>query len=113
MKKEFKIGDEVVSLSNTASNNSQVRVEGKKYIVLDIMYCQNCGVQAINIGGVAKFRNVKCECEDIQDSRGKSWTNSTNFSKVNNIENEMLYAVKIEDYEVAASLRDVIKLMNS
>jgi hypothetical protein len=38
MKKEFKIGDEVVSLSNTPNANCQIRVEGKKYVVLDTMY---------------------------------------------------------------------------
>ena len=113
MKIEFKVGDEVVSLSNTANTKSQLRFEGKKYIVLDVMYCPKCGLQCINIGGVAKYRQVKCECGDIQDSRGKSWTNSSNFSEVNHIEKEMLDAVKIENYEEAAFLRDIIKEMNA
>ena len=113
MKKEFNIGDEVVSLSNTTNSNSQLRIEGKKYIVMDAMYCPTCGAQCINIGGVAKYRQVKCGCGDVQDSRGKSWTNSTEFSKVNHIEKEMLDAVKIENYEEAAVLRDIMKVMNA
>lgn len=113
MRKDFKIGDEVVALNVSESPKAQVRVIGKKYIVQDVMYCPSCGEQCINIGGVARFNSVKCECGEIQDSRGKSWTNSICFSKSNMIEREMSDAAKIEDYEQAAILRDVIKSMNA
>jgi protein-arginine kinase activator protein McsA len=113
MKKVFNIGDKVVSLSNTANSNSQIRVEGKKYIVKDIMFCPKCGMQCINIGEVAKFKQVRCECGEFQDSRNKAWTNSINFSDVDHIEKELNESVKVEDYENVAFLRDIMIKMNT
>lgn len=113
MKLEFNINDEVVALTESTASKTQPRVKGKKYIVQDVMYCSNCGEQCINIGVPATFKKLKCECGEIQDSKGKSWTSSIHFSNVNNIEKEMFNAAKKEDYNRAIVLRDVIKIMNS
>jgi len=113
MKQEFKIGDNVVALTEPESSKNQTRKIGKKYIVRDIMYCSRCGEQSINIGVSSNFKYVKCDCGEIQDNKGKSWTLSSCFIKIDTIENEMYNAVKKEDYEQAAFFRDIIKLMNT
>ena len=108
MDNKFKIGDEVIALTNQPEERAQPRVKGQKYIVEDVMYCHKCGVQTINLGVLTSCINSECQCGDIHDNYGKHWTNSKYFIKPENISDALEDALSNEDYEFAITLRDLV-----
>ena len=110
--KQFKAGDNVISLTNSTLPNSQVREKGKIYQVDAIAYCIGCGMQRINIGQKTDIPTVHCgDCDTVQDSGKKYWTSSKHFIKVDpeSISKAIAECVENEDYEGAAFLRDFEK----
>jgi hypothetical protein len=115
MEKRFKIGDRVVSLTNPATEGSQPRVKGKTYSVQAVQYCSGCGVQVINIGyrlpnnAMIYSDYSDCVCGKEVFNEGLFWTLSKFFAKVDDLETAIEEAVQNEDYETAATLRDLNK----
>lgn len=113
MEKRFKIGDKVVSLTNPSSEGSQPRVKGKVYKVQAIQYCSGCGEQVINIGyrlpNNAMYSDCNCGKEVFNE--GLFWTLSKYFARVDNLATAIEEAVQNEDYETAATLRDLNKVL--
>lgn len=109
--KRFEIGDKVVALNNPFTSNSQPRVKGKVYKVVDIMYCSGCGIQVINIGEACTASSgfVSCLCNTRTHNKGLAWTSSEYFAKVDDVADAIEAAVAEEDYETAAMLRDINK----
>ena len=104
--KNFKKGDIVIALTNPLNKYCQSRIKGKSYTVNDVMYCCNCGIQAINIGVKSYHILVSCKCGSSQSNKGLQWTNSIHFIKVDDLEFGIESALKEEDYELAIILRD-------
>jgi len=115
MEKRFKIGDKVVSLTNPATEGSQPRVKGKTYNVKAVQYCSGCGTQNINLGyGLPpnKFSNYgDCTCGKEALNEGLYWTLSKYFARVDDLDTAIEEAVENEDYETAATLRDLNKVL--
>jgi hypothetical protein len=114
MEKRFKIGDKVVSLTNPATEGSQPRVKGKTYNVKAIQYCSGCGEQVINLGyhlpdDVSNYSDCNCGKEVFNE--GLYWTLSKYFARVDDLDTAIEEAVQNEDYETAATLRDLNKVL--
>lgn len=109
--KAFNIGDKVVALTNPSSEHSQPRIKGKMYIVVNLMYCQKCGEQMISLGLKSKNSLVHCTCNHLQNNDGFHFTLSKHFAKVDEFDQEIEEAIKDEEYEIAALLRD-LKIAN-
>jgi excinuclease UvrABC helicase subunit UvrB len=112
MEKRFKIGDKVVALTGQINKTSQPRVKGKVYAIHAIQYCSGCGEQAINLGVQTPINGSDlsvCMCGKQSLNEGLHWTLSKFFAKVDDLESAMEEAVENEDYELAATLRDLNK----
>jgi hypothetical protein len=117
MEKRFKIGDKVVSLTNPATEGSQPRVKGKTYNVKAVQYCSGCGAQVINLGYHLPIPNSTIRYSDYSDcvcgkevlNEGLFWTLSKFFARADDLESAIEEAVENEDYETAATLRDLNK----
>lgn len=107
----FKYGELVVALSSNKTNKQQPRIKGNIYEVEEIQYCCRCGSQLINIGfkGISDNGLFDCVCGNEQENLGLAWTLSREFSKMDNLEEEMLKAADKEDYEFAGLLQGIIK----
>ena len=114
MEKRFQIGDKVVSLTNPTREGSQPRVKGKTYNVQAVQYCSGCGVQVINLGYHLPNNAIYysgCICGKEIFNEGLFWTLSKFFAKVDDLETAIEEAVENEDYETAAILRDLNKVL--
>jgi hypothetical protein len=112
MEKRFKIGDKVVSLTNPTREGSQPRVKGKTYNVQAVQYCSGCGVQVINLGYRLPNNTMRysdCICGKEIFNEGLFWTLSKFFARADDLESAIEEAVENEDYETAATLRDLNK----
>ena len=111
MKQQFKVGEEVIALNSSPVEDTtrQPRIKGKKYIVNAVLYCSGCGTQKINIGyqSTTPTGKLVCDCGKRMDCEGLKWTNSVFFAKLDDIDNLIEEAVENEDYELAATLRDI------
>jgi hypothetical protein len=109
--KTFNIGDKVIALTNSTNEFSQPRVKGKMYIVVNLMYCQKCGEQMISLGYKSQWPSIVCKCDNLQNNDGLHYTLSSHFAKADDFDQEIEEAVKEENYELAALLRD-LKITN-
>lgn len=110
MRKEFKIGDKVIALTNPADWNCQQRKKGQIYSVEAVLYCSNCGHQRINIGGKANGNtgNVVCaDCGNAQSHNSLGWTHSKFFAKVDEIGDLLNKALEEENYELCSVLTKI------
>jgi hypothetical protein len=111
MKQQFKVGERVIALDSCPETDPsrQPRVKGKIYEVKAVLYCSGCGSQKINIGynSLSTSGQLRCDCNKRGDAEGLKWTNSSHFAKLDNIDNLIKEAVEDEDYELAATLRDL------
>lgn len=110
--KKWKIGDEVIALTNPQDDSCQPRKKGKLYQVLDVLYCCKCGSQSINITTIPYNSNLynnelECDCGSSQPSNNKSWTDSNLFIKPEEINETLELALNNEDYELSILLRDI------
>lgn len=109
MERKFKIGDNIVALTNTPPNvfaRCQPRKKGDVYKVLDTRECDNCGSQMVNVTDTPSDREfLLCHCGGRLTTNGVHWTLSVNFAPVDEMLN---HALEIEDYEYACKLRDSI-----
>jgi len=105
--KTFNIGDKVIALTNPMTIHSQPRIKGKMYIVVSVMYCQQCGIQMISLGVKANNPSILCTCSNVQHNDGLCYTQSIHFAKVDEFDKEIEEAVAEENYELAALLRDL------
>lgn len=112
---KFNIGEKVIALDNTPAFASgelyQERKKGKIYFVKDILFCNKCGTQCVNIGTNIPPDNcshsINCKCGNRNPGGNLMWTNSEHFTKAENRELALESAIKNEDYEFAAQLRDM------
>lgn len=111
MKQQFKVGEKVIALNSCPETDTtrQPRVKGKIYEVKAVMYCSGCGSQKINIGYLSQTgaEKLRCDCNKRVDNEGLKWTNSIHFAKLDNLDKLIEEAVENEDYELAATLRDL------
>lgn len=110
--KQFKVGDQVISLTDQGGQGSQKREKGKIYEVKRTAYCIGCGEQRINIGNVTNNDFVMCgQCQSTQETFGAYWTSASHFIKVSggSISKAIEYCLENEAYEDAAFLRDFLK----
>lgn len=111
MNQIFKIGDEVIALTNPKNNRCQPRVKGNKYIVKDTLYCSKCGQQRINLGektGDWLSNTLICtECKTKQHTENLYWTKSSLFIKPQELQATLEQALKEENFELACTLRDI------
>lgn len=110
MKNRFNIDDKVVALSSTPieyADRCQPRVKGNVYRVLDIMFCNTCGSQVVNVSNTPTDREyLLCSCRrDKMLTRGFHWTSSTSFAPIDEVLDE---ALAEENYEYACILRDAL-----
>jgi hypothetical protein len=110
MEKRFKIGDKVVALTSPKTEMCQPRVKGKIYTAHAIRYCPGCGEQKINLGIITPTDTsnlTACGCGKKYQNEGLHWTLSRYFAKADNLETAIEEALENEDYESAATLRDL------
>ena len=82
MKKEFKVGDEIIAITNPSNNYCQQREIGETYTVKHITYCTCCGTQMVNITDTnCNYKNGNCGCGTQYHTRGMFWTGSKHFIK--------------------------------
>tara|TARA_R110000868_G_scaffold5041_1_gene31081 strand:- start:3103 stop:3435 length:333 start_codon:yes stop_codon:yes gene_type:complete len=110
MDNKHKISDKVVALNSTPpefAERCQPRVKGNVYTVIDVMFCNTCGEQVVNVSNTATEREyLLCSCRrDKMPTKGVHWTVSGNFAPIDEMLN---HAVEVEDYEYACILRDAI-----
>jgi hypothetical protein len=106
---KFKKGDKVIALSD-GPRNGQVRKKGETYVVNRVMFCQACGFQFLNTGGIHKNGIVVCgECEHEQDSWDLNWSSSDNYILVNekSVDELIQECIDSDDFEQAVILRDL------
>jgi hypothetical protein len=109
MKRQFKIGDKIVSLVD----GTETRVKkGDRFNVLDIMYCSKCGTQIVDIGfkEATYLKSLKCLCHNINliNYNNTKWCDNKYFIHEDDLECELVEAVENEDYEFAQVLKDII-----
>jgi protein-arginine kinase activator protein McsA len=111
MKHTFKIGDKVTAI-NSKECKYQPREAGKEYTVHSVVNCPSCNEQLINISKkeLPKAYRIKCSsCHSTNFSSNHSWTSASNFiPSTENLHLKLELAVKLEDYEEAAKIRDMI-----
>lgn len=106
----FKVGDKVVALKSTSKpDRQQPVIKGNIYTVLGVMYCNRCGVQAINVTNTTvRCSFLICSCGHmISLFDNYYYSNSKYFVKIDDIDKELEKAVEAEDYETAIILRDI------
>lgn len=106
----FKVGEEVIALTNPKDELCQHRVKGKTYIVKAIQYCMGCGGQNINIGESINlnFQFISCYCCNTrQPHNGLHWTASRHFIRPKDLKQKLEESLRNEDYETAILLRDI------
>lgn len=106
----FKIGEKVIALTNPRDPNSQPRVKGQLYEVLDVLYCSKCGEQLINITTIQTHSpTFYCECGQRRiPNHNKYWTYSRFFAKPEELQSELDRAIEEENYEEAITIRDIL-----
>jgi len=109
---KFAIGDKVVAL-NSKECNINPRVQGKEYTVLSVMNCPGCNEEMIAITEPKDKLSLRIRCASCNDTRICSnypWTLASNFRSANHFDpyEELQLAIKRENYERAAELRDMI-----
>lgn len=110
MNQEFQIGEKVISLSNNKGKFSQPRKKGAMYTITQKMYCNITGIQLVNIDSTPNqggSNRIKCTCGNTHGAWGLAWTLSDQFIRPENLDERLAQAVEEEDYETAATLRDV------
>jgi hypothetical protein len=111
MKPKFKVGDIVIA-RNSKECKHNPRVEGKEYKVVGVTFCRECHDEllCINENGGSKSYRMKCgKCGNSDMLSSHFWTSASNFmSKDFDPYYELNLAIKMEDYERAAELRDQI-----
>jgi hypothetical protein len=110
MDTKHKISDRVVALSSTPlefSERCQPRVRGEVYTVIDVMFCNTCGSQVVNVSDTPTDREfLLCNCRrNKMPTKGVHWTTSGNFAPIDEVLN---HALEVEDYEYACKLRDAV-----
>jgi hypothetical protein len=110
MDNKHKINDKVVALNSTPiefADRCQPRIKGDVYTVIDVMFCNTCGEQVVNVSDTATEREyLLCSCRrDKMPTKGMHWTVSAHFAPIDEMLN---HAVEIEDYEYACKLRDSV-----
>lgn len=110
MDNKHKISDKVVALNSTPpdfADRCQPRVAGDVYTVLDVMFCNTCGSQVVNVSDTPTEREfLLCNCRrDKMPTKGVHWTVSGNFAPIDEVLDE---AIAEENYEYACILRDAL-----
>jgi len=103
----MKIGDKVIALSNAPDDRCQFRMKGSVYMVNSLSYCVMCMKTLINIGQRSNNQAVMCKCGMMLDTKGLMWTPQDEFVLLSDKQEALDKAVKEEDYEFAAKLRDL------
>jgi protein-arginine kinase activator protein McsA len=103
----MKVGDKVIALSDSPDDSCQFRMKGSVYMVNSITYCVMCMKTLINIGQRSQHNGVVCKCGMLMDTGGFMWTPKDEFVLLEDKQNAIDKAVKEEDYEFAAKLRDL------
>lgn len=103
----MKIGDKVIALSDAPNDSCQFRRKASVYMINEITYCPICDKRLINIGQKSKHNAVKCKCDMMMHSQGLMWTPEDEFILLSDKQEALDKAVKEEDYEFAAKLRDL------
>ncbi len=99
--------------TNPTNEFCQPRVKGQVYIVHRARYCSRCGIKLVSLGEPvrSKLGTVICQCAARLNTGGLALTEEKHFVRLDDpegIEQCLRAAVKYEDYELAADLRDLI-----
>lgn len=110
MDRKHKISDRVVALSSTPieyAERCQPRVRGEVYTVIDVMFCNTCGSQVVNVSNTATDKEyLLCSCRrNKMPTKGVHWTSSENFAPIDEV---LEHALAEENYEYACILRDSV-----
>jgi hypothetical protein len=103
----MKVGDKVIALTNNPDDSCQFRRSGSVYMVNAMSYCVMCMTTLVNIGQRSNHSGVKCKCGMLMGTEGLMWTPSGEFVLFADRQEALDKAVKEENYELAAKLRDV------
>jgi len=111
MSTKFKEGDKVVAVT---SNDLKIgrREAGKVYTVKIAIQCPNCNAEYICISTqeLPKSYNMQCgSCKEHSFKSNRMWHRAVHFIHATNLEEQLKIALELEDYELAARLRDEIK----
>lgn len=103
----MKVGDKVIALSDSPDDTCQFRRKGSVYMVNAMSYCVMCMKSLVNIGQRSNHKGVMCKCGMLMDTQGLMWTPKDEFVLLADRQSALDEAVKREDYEFAAKLRDL------
>jgi hypothetical protein len=103
----MKVGDKIIALSDNPDDSCQFRRKGSVYMVNAMSYCVMCMKSLVNIGQRSHHKGVKCKCGMLMDTGGLMWTPKDEFVLLADRQVALDEAVKREDYEFAAKLRDL------
>lgn len=103
----MKIGDKIIALSDAPNDSCQFRRKGSVYMVNATTYCVMCMKNLINIGQRSNHKGVVCKCGMLMDTQGLMWTPEDEFVLLDLKDQALQKAIKEEDYEFAAKLRDL------
>ena len=108
--RNFKIGDEVIALTNPPTDRCQHRVKGNSYIVKEVVFCPTNGHQAIHIGGrtYSDSGYYNCKCGKKHENYNLGLTTSEAFIHKDDLEEKFEDAIENEDYETAQLLKEFI-----
>lgn len=103
---EHKVGEDVIALESYQSIE-----KGKVYGVEAICYCPICGEQSVDVGTPLRLEVANKRCSHDQaillSEYRRDWYSSSRFASINNKSEALEAAIKVEDYELAAILRDL------
>lgn len=108
---QFKAGDKIVALTSKECKINP-RVKGKTYTVIASTSCPKCNNELVCIKEGNKddvFKQVCSGCESAEIRSNMLWTDAKHFAHTEeSLEVQLELAVKEENYELAAILRDKI-----
>jgi hypothetical protein len=106
--KPFKIGDTVIAIADSLDTEPVVVKTGNLYTIRAITYCYECDVQLLNLGDYSKKFLHDCKCGCSFNNRGLLWTPYYLFIRTEDRVKVMEEAAKLDNFELAILLRDVI-----
>lgn len=109
MNQDHKIGDEVIALSS-ADRPNQPRKKGRHYTITSVYFCSATGRQLVNIDYTKSMTCVmKCGCGKPHHTGDHyAYTYANRFVKPEDLDARRKLALAEEDYETAATCRDLI-----
>lgn len=106
--KNFKPGEEVISLINQPNPKGQLLKKGARYVVNKSRFCPIDGHQSINVDGRgAPYPAYTCNCGHHHETKGWLSSDSKHFIRPEDLQASIEEAIEHEEYEKVLELKEL------